>query len=144
MGGRVGEETGSAAHWHPVRWHRLNAGLTLDEVAARSGVGRNTLMRVEHGGGASHEVMVRLADALYTDAATLALRDGYPAHHRADVHELREAQGLSVLDLARRAGVSPGIVYRAEQGSAVHPRYALSLSRVLGCAVTDWYPIRGG
>lgn len=129
----------------PVRWYRLNLGLTLDELAARSHVSRNTISAVEALRAPRSTSVWRIAAALDVDAETIAL-DASELSDESEPHslvELREASGLSQIDVARLAEVSPSVVARAERGAAVHPHYALRISDALGCLVTAWYPREG-
>lgn len=128
-----------------VRWYRLNAGLTLDELAARAHVSRNTVAGVEALSGPRTASVWRIAAALDVDAETIAVDPSEVDQHEPlqSLHELREGAGLTALDLARLAEVAPNVVYRAEHGSAVHPHYAFRISQALGCLVTDWYPREG-
>jgi transcriptional regulator with XRE-family HTH domain len=129
---------------HTLRWHRLNAGLTLDELAAHAEVGRNTIARLEHGGNAAAPVRRSLADALGIEPAALAMGDEAEAEAEpVPLRALRDRRGLTVYELAQRAKVPPQKVYRAEEGRAIHPRDAKRLADFYGIRVTDFYPRDG-
>jgi transcriptional regulator with XRE-family HTH domain len=138
----VGPMVGPA---HTLRWHRLNAGLTLDELAAHSKVGRNTVARLEHGGHAAAPVRRALADALGIEPVALAVGESTAETEPEPVPlaALRARYGLSVYALAQRAKVAPQKVYRAEEGRAIHPRDAKRLADFFGIRVTDFYPRDG-
>lgn len=78
---RLGEDLGT--------WRRLRQ-LTASQVADRAGVSRHTVMRLEHGEGASLENVLRVARALgVLDSLTEAI-DPYST----DVGRLRSEEAL--------------------------------------------------
>lgn len=128
---------------HSLRWYRLNAGLTANELAASGFVSKETLCRIERG-----EASVRL-DSARGIAEALGVRlDAIdwesPADDvgggRANLAELRHAAGLTPQEVARAASVPYRTVGRAEAGHPVAPRYAKRLADFYGVRVTDFYP----
>jgi transcriptional regulator with XRE-family HTH domain len=78
---RIGEELAT--------WRRLRR-LTAAQVADRAGISRHTVMRLEHGDGASMESVLRVARALgVLDSLVVAL-DPYAT----DVGRLRSEEAL--------------------------------------------------
>jgi transcriptional regulator with XRE-family HTH domain len=53
------------------------------------------------------------------------------------IQELRINQGLSQRQLAKRAGLSPGAVWRLEQQGSAHPETLKKVADVLGVLPTD-------
>jgi transcriptional regulator with XRE-family HTH domain len=78
---RIGEQLGT--------WRRLR-GLTSAQVADRAGLSRHTVMRLEHGEGASLESMLRIARALGVLDSLVAALDPYAT----DVGRLRSEEAL--------------------------------------------------
>lgn len=133
-----GEEGRSAESLWSVR---LNAGLTLNEVAARAQVSQGTVSALEHGGRAPmHAIEQRVADALGYSLEAIAW-GAVPEGGSLDLVELRDGRGLRTNDVAARAGVPLSTLRRAEAGAAIHPRYAVKLAEFYGCRVTDFYPV---
>lgn len=127
-----------------VRWRRLNAGWTANELAAVADVSRGTLLRIEHGERSvlfGHEAERRVAHALGVAPEAIAWGEpGDVGEGTADLAREREARGLTVREVAGAAQVPYATVVRAEAGAAIHPRYAKRLADLFGLAVTDWYP----
>jgi transcriptional regulator with XRE-family HTH domain len=78
---RIGEELAT--------WRRLRR-LTAAQVADRAGISRHTVMRLEHGDGASMESVLRVARALGVLDSLVAALDPYAT----DVGRLRSEEAL--------------------------------------------------
>lgn len=131
-------------HAEPLRCLRLNAGLTLGELASAAEVSQGTVSRLEHGERAPlHAIERRVADALGVAVEAIAWGasdgDGRPAEP-FDLTAAREARGLRPNDIAARARVPIRTVRRAEDGAAIHPRYAKRLADFYGTTVVSFYP----
>lgn len=127
----------------PLRTWRLNAGLTLDELAVAAHVARNTLKRLEEGGRSTlydHEGERRVARALGIEPEAIAWGVEVEVEPVVSVLALRRARGLEPADVAARTGVPIKTIVRAEAGAAIHPRYAKRLGDFYGVAVCDFYP----
>jgi transcriptional regulator with XRE-family HTH domain len=82
--------TGEAASVHKalgkkLRLHRMQAGLSLTEVAERSGFGKAYLSRIEHGSKVPPiATLARIASALGLEPATLLAESGSPVLQPTD------------------------------------------------------------
>jgi transcriptional regulator with XRE-family HTH domain len=74
---------------HLATWRRLRR-LTAAQIADRAGLSRHTVMRLEHGEGASLENLLRVARALGVLDSLVASLDPY----NTDVGRLRSAEAL--------------------------------------------------
>lgn len=128
---------------HSIRWHRLNAGLTADELATTARVAPGTLRRLEQGYRSTvlrHEAEHRVAAALRIPVASIAfgvIDDEAPT---VDLVAERQRRGWPEAEAAERAEVPLRVFRRAEAGIAIAPRYALRLANLYGCRVSDFYP----
>lgn len=130
---------------HSVRWYRLNAGLTIDEVAARAGIAVGTVVRLERGERSTlldHEAERRVARALGVEVEAIAFGARLEANGVATINlgTLRAESGLEPAQVATGSGVPRRTVVRAEAGVPVHPRYAKALADYWKIKVTDFYP----
>jgi transcriptional regulator with XRE-family HTH domain len=128
---------------HGLRWARLNAGLTLNELAASAAVSQGTVSRLEHGERAPlHAIEQRVAFALGVEPDSIAWGTDADDEESGSLGlvELREDRKLRPNDIAARTGVPLRTLRRAEAGAAIHPRYAKRLADFYGCRVTDFYP----
>jgi transcriptional regulator with XRE-family HTH domain len=123
---------------HTLRWWRLNEGLTLDALAIRARVSKQTVIRVEKGRPGLEAVVRAVTVAL--GIPTDALRNGPPEEPHTTLTALREHASVSVRELSFRTGVASAVIRRAEAGAAIQPDQAKRLSDALGSRVTDWYP----
>jgi transcriptional regulator with XRE-family HTH domain len=129
---------------HGLRWHRLNRGWTIDQLASRAGIARTWITHYENGRTPPADRRKALADALAVEPAHLAYgREPEPVPEPVPLRALRERRGLTVLQLAMHCELSPAHIYRAEAGAAVHPHTAKRLADFYGIAVTDFYPRDG-
>jgi transcriptional regulator with XRE-family HTH domain len=127
-----------------VRWLRLNAGLTQDELARKAHISRSTLRNLEQGGRSrmlDHEAERRVAHALGVPwrAITFGTVDDYP-DGTVDLVAERKARKLTPSEVADAADVPLKTVLKAEAGAAIHPRNARKLADFYGIRVTDFYP----
>lgn len=70
-------------------WRRLRR-LTVEQVADRAGISRNTVIRLEHGAGATMENLLRVARALGILDLLISAVDPY----KTDVGRLRSEEAL--------------------------------------------------
>lgn len=134
---------GSSGERHTVRWLRLNAGLTVEELALSAQVAPNTVRKIERGERSTmlgHAIERRIADALGCHVEAVAFGKFDDHDGRIDLEIERERRRLSPQEVAEAARVPIRTVRRAEAGVAVQPRYALRLAVFYGCRVTDFYP----
>jgi DNA-binding XRE family transcriptional regulator len=127
-----------------VRWLRLNAGLTQDELARKAHVSRGTLRNLEQGRRSrvlSHEAERRVAQALGVryEAVTFGTV-GDPPDGAVDLVMLRTERKLAPAEVAIAADVPLKTVVKAEAGAAIHPRNARKLADFYGVRVTAFYP----
>lgn len=114
-----------------LRRYRLRARLTADELAGLLGVSESTVLRWETASTKPTVINVKAAaDALGIDVAVLMPR---PAR-TSGVRELRQLAGLSLVEAARQAGVSPTTLGRIERGS-------IKLSRESSLALCSTYGV---
>jgi DNA-binding XRE family transcriptional regulator len=130
---------------HSIRWYRLNAGLTADELALTAQVAPNTLRRLERGYRSTalgHEAERRVAYALGipTTAILFGPVEDDDEGPTLDLAAEREARKLDQGEVAASASVPLRVLRRAEAGVAIAPRYALRLAGFYGCRVSDFYP----
>ena len=129
----------------PLRSWRLNAGLTVDELANLAGIAPNTVRRLEAGYRSAtlgHAAEREVAQALGVTVGEItfgAVEDGEPT---IDLAAEREARKLVEGEVAKQANVPLRTVRRAEAGVAIAPRYALRLAAFYGCRVTRFLPAR--
>lgn len=124
-----------------VRFWRLQAGLTLEEVALRAFVARATVLRLERGERSSRALEASVASALGVSSETIAwgaVEDS--GEGSVSLLALREDAGLSERQVAGSAGVTLRTLRRAEAGALIHPRYAKALADFWKVCVTDFYP----
>lgn len=141
MGSRRANHPGEA---HCVRYWRLNAGLTIDELANLARIAPGTVRRLEAGYrsttlGSVAEYAV--ADALGVDSEAVAfgtVEDGDAP--TLDLTAERESRRLAEGEVAKQANVPLRTLRRAEAGVAIAPRFALRLATFYGCQVSDFYP----
>lgn len=132
---------------HPVEAHsvwfwRLNAGLTIDELANLAGIAPGTVRRLEAGHRSTalaHAAEREVAQALGVTVAeiTFGIDEDEPT---IDLMAEREARSLAEGEVARQANVPIRTLRRAEAGVAIAPRFALRLAGFYGCQVSDFYP----
>jgi transcriptional regulator with XRE-family HTH domain len=128
---------------HSIRWYRLNAGLTADELALTAQVAPNTLRRLERGYRSTalgHEAERRVAYALGIPATAILFGAAEDEGPTLDLASEREARKLGEGEVAASASVPLRVLRRAEAGVAIAPRYALRLAAFYGCRVSDFYP----
>jgi transcriptional regulator with XRE-family HTH domain len=134
-------DSGSRRERHSARWWRLNAGHSLDSLAALSGVSRPTLARMEQG--------IKTRDLTCEERVCRAL--GIPERLYV-VAEPWERPTLSLLDQRERAELRPStvaqlarvparVLERAEEGRPIALHYAKSLADFYAIRVTDFYPV---
>lgn len=105
-GGQRTSEAGGAAHGVQARALRLRRGLTLEALAAQTGLSKGHLSRFERGEKAlSIAALLRLSQALQTSVSTL----------------LGEAGGDAVLHIVRRDSRHGRMMAPAEAGYAFSP-----------------------
>lgn len=125
-----------------ARYWRLNAGLTVDELAVKARVSRPSITRLERGEGKPFgSILLAVASVLGVAPSLIALDgDGDGDGERVSLTDCRDAIGLTVADVASALTMPIAVVRRAESGAAVHPGHAKRLSDFYGVRVTDWYP----
>lgn len=136
----MGSDGGQA---QSVRFWRLNAGLTLEEVAVRAHLSRATVVKLERGERSTlfdHEAERRVAVALGVEPSMVAWGVDGDAEPRVGLRALREQSGLSEGQVAAAACVAVRTLRRAEAGAAIHPRYAKAIADYWQINVTDFYP----
>jgi transcriptional regulator with XRE-family HTH domain len=87
---------------HLATWRKLRQ-LTAAQVADRAGISRHTVMRLEHGDGASTENLLRVARALGVLNTLVAALDPYAT----DLGRLRSAEALPERVRSPRPGRTP-------------------------------------
>lgn len=140
MGSRRASHPGEA---HSVRFWRLNAGLTVDELANLAGIAPNTVRRLEAGYRSTtlgHAAEREVATALGIDLAAIAFGADADNGPTLDLTVERQRRSLVEGEVAKSANVPLRTIRRAEAGIAIAPRYALRLAAFYGCRVTDFYP----
>ncbi len=95
---------------------------TQARLAAKAGVTRETVYRVERGRMPTGDVALRLAAALELDRDKLDLKQRETDHIAMHpdlllLRERRRARGLTLAECAGRAGVSPATLSRFERGA---------------------------
>ena len=142
MGGKL---DGQPAERRDVRALRLNAGMTVGELAATARVAMGTIHGLEHGRRSlmlDREVERRVARALGVEPDRIAWGEvGDETAPSFNLRTAREDRELSPGDVGARAGVPLRTVVRAEAGCAIHPRYAKRLADFYGTEVVAFYPI---
>lgn len=127
-----------------ARYWRLNAGLTVEQVAVMARVSRPSVMRLERGEGQPlGTIVLAVAVALGVAPGMIALGCGPEADHDGEPVNLaacRESLELERVDVAASVGLPLAVIKRAEDGAAIQPGYAKRLSDFYGVRVTDWYP----
>jgi DNA-binding XRE family transcriptional regulator len=135
---------GSERDRRSVRWLRLNAGLTQDELARKAHVSRGTLRNLEQGRRSrvlSHEAEQRVARALGVRYEAITFGTvGDPPDAAVDLVALRTERKLAPAEVAIAADVPLKTVLKAEAGAAIHPRNARRLADFYGVRVTAFYP----
>lgn len=97
-----------------LRLLRQDRGLTLAEAAEEAGISPSYLSEIERGAVyPSTQTLKRLADSLGVPVSALVGEGGLLG---AKLREAREQQGLTQAELAREAGVSPGLIGQIEHG----------------------------
>lgn len=97
-----------------LRLVRQERGVSLTELARSAGISDSYLSEVERGVvSPSARVLRRLAECLGVPLSALMDEKGLVG---ARLKEAREQQGLSQAELARSAGVSPGLIGQIENG----------------------------
>lgn len=139
MGKRRATHSGAALS---VRSTRLNAGLTIDELAVRARLATNTIRRLEAGYRSTaldHAAERRVAATLSVpvEAITFGTDDDEPT---LDLADERKRRNLTHAKVAEATGVPVRSVRRIEAGASIGPRYALRLADFYGCRVSDFYP----
>lgn len=125
-----------------VRYWRLNAGLTADEVAVRARVSRPSVTRLERGEGqASGSVLLRVAAVLGIAPGMISLDGPDGDGGRVSLADCRRELEMDMASVAAALMMPLAVVKRAEDGAAVHPGHAKRLSDFYGIRVTDWYPV---
>jgi len=129
---------------HGARYWRLNAGLTIDQVAVMAHVSRPSVTRLERGEGkALGSILFAVAAVFGVAPGMIALDGGSDADRdgeRLSLVECREALDLERSDVAAQLHIPLAVIRRAETGAAVQPGHAKRLSDFYGVRVTDWYP----
>jgi transcriptional regulator with XRE-family HTH domain len=130
---------------HGARYWRLNAGLTIDQVAVMAHVSRPSVMRLERGEGKALGPILFAVAAVFGVAPGMIALDGSPAADYDGPHvsltECRASLELEPSDVAEQLNIPLAVIRRAEAGAAVQPGYAKRLSDFYGVRVTDWYPV---
>jgi transcriptional regulator with XRE-family HTH domain len=101
-----------------IRLLRKEKGLSLAELAQEAGISTSYLSEIER--GAVHPslfILKQLARAIGVPALVLMGYEGSLGHK---LRMLREGYGMTQAELARRAGVTAGLIGQIEQGK-VHP-----------------------
>ncbi|WP_083761358.1 helix-turn-helix domain-containing protein [Nitrosococcus halophilus] len=119
---------------------RLEANMTQRQLAETSGVKQQMISKLEVGRASETSDIVSLAKALgvrseWLDSGEEPMRLG---EYIADtVKRLREEQGWSQSELARRVKVKPQNIQQLEDGTVKQPRYLMELARVFGVTVEE-------
>jgi transcriptional regulator with XRE-family HTH domain len=127
-----------------ARYWRLNAGLTVDQLAVMARVSRPSVMRLERGEGqplgsivfAVAAVLGIAPGMISLDSGPEADRDGEPV----SLAGCRESLELERSDVAASLKIPLAVIKRAEDGASIGLGYAKRLSDFYGVRVTDWYP----
>jgi transcriptional regulator with XRE-family HTH domain len=122
---------------------RIAAGLSIRELAAKTGVGSTSIGEAERGRAVTRGMAADLAKVLgpaVHDAVTvwppLPAQDATTALAKA-----RAETGESVSQAAARAGVTRFVYQRAERGEGVRPSNAKRLAEAFGLDVFDVLPL---
>jgi len=62
---------------------------------------------------------------------------------KADFESIRLKQGLSLRDIAKKTGLTPGVLSKMEHGRAIMPRSAGKICKALGCDFDSLFDLRG-
>jgi transcriptional regulator with XRE-family HTH domain len=122
---------------------RIAAGLSIRELAAKTGVGSTSIGEAERGRAVTRGMAADLAKVLgpaVHDAVTvwppLPPQDATTALAKA-----RAETGESVSQAAARAGVTRFVYQRAERGEGVRPSNAKRIAEAFGLDVFDVLPL---
>jgi transcriptional regulator with XRE-family HTH domain len=99
-----------------IRTFRQERGLTLEQLADRSGISPSYLSTIERGlKKPSVPILKDIADALHVSAALL-IQDEDESFNGEKLRFLREGRGLSIEELAEISELSPEILKKLEHG----------------------------
>jgi len=99
-----------------LRFVREGRGMSLNELAAASGVSQETIQAIEAGEQlAELEDLERLADALAVTVRYFLDSPASSSSIGARIKSLREERGKTVAGLAAEIGVSPGLITQIEK-----------------------------
>jgi transcriptional regulator with XRE-family HTH domain len=118
-----------------LRNARRHAGWTVNELAVVSGVSSSVLSSWERGGHQPTITRLRqVAEALGVEIADLL---GPSASRRSTLTDLRIASGLTLEDVAARAGIHHTTISRAETGGAMSARTLAALAETYDATETE-------
>ncbi len=132
-----------------LRGERARRGLSVAELAHKTGLSGQTVRGIESGRFPNpHEATRKaLSDALGEDAPQSPVAEAEDARTPDDdpsplavwLNKTRTEKGLTVVELAKRAGITTQAIYNIEAGRIDNPRKGtrLALSRALNEAVPD-------
>lgn len=124
---------------HTVRAIRQARGLRQDHTATRSGMSKAYLSNIEAG-----RKQNPLPAKLHALAKVLDVDPSVLTHQVPPIETLRTIEGLTVRDLAQRAGITTARMQRIEQGADVPDSdLAAAIAARLGCPVEAITPVHG-
>jgi transcriptional regulator with XRE-family HTH domain len=113
---------------------RIAAGLSARQLAEKAGVSHSAVFRAERGRSIAYPAVVGLARVLgpsvYEHVAVWPPGDG-------PIIDARRLAGETRPQAAKRAGVTTGVLARAERGERVHPNNAKRIATAFGLRVED-------
>lgn len=121
---------------------RVRAGLSARELAAKAGVSAASVLRAERGEPLNSDVRAKLAAVLGEDVFALVPGPRAPGEGAPPVRWARFRAGLTQEEAATLAGVTPGVIARAERGLGVRPVNARRIALAFNLDVLAVLPIQ--
>ena len=123
---------------------RLQHGLTQDELAEASRLSRDTVARYEQGGTMTTSTLWSICHVFGVSPGALRRRTApsrgfeWQTLSAPDrIALLRREAGLTVADMAARAGMTGGYLHRIERGSATSAQAHMRAAAALGLTLDD-------